>query len=162
MKAFYVTVSIPLLLVLAGFNHAHGLTTFGKSSPNNTPRNDIVKAKQCTVQTDCTTIKNTTCLRGACLCGDNHPPINGECIAPLQGPNHICTKSEDCVNNADCVPLKEVKISKDIAHFHQTSEMSICRCQEGYIEIGATCGGRTNGGTLSFLVVALALYRMFN
>jgi hypothetical protein len=30
MNALYVTVSIPLLLVLAGFNHAHGLTTFGK------------------------------------------------------------------------------------------------------------------------------------
>ncbi|KAJ8918668.1 hypothetical protein NQ315_014987 [Exocentrus adspersus] len=32
MNAFYVTVSIPILLVLAGFNHAHGLTTFGKSN----------------------------------------------------------------------------------------------------------------------------------
>ncbi|KAH1023166.1 hypothetical protein HUJ04_012423 [Dendroctonus ponderosae] len=37
MNAFYVTLSIPLLLVLAGFNHAHGLTTFGKSTPNNQP-----------------------------------------------------------------------------------------------------------------------------
>lgn len=32
MNSLYVTVSIPLLLVLAGFNHAHGLTTFGKSN----------------------------------------------------------------------------------------------------------------------------------
>lgn len=32
MNALYVTVSIPLLLVLAGFNHAHGLTTFGKTN----------------------------------------------------------------------------------------------------------------------------------
>lgn len=32
MNSLYVIVSIPLLLVLAGFNHAHGLTTFGKSN----------------------------------------------------------------------------------------------------------------------------------
>lgn len=39
MNAFYVTVSIPLLLVLAGFNHAHGLTTFGKSNMNSNNNN---------------------------------------------------------------------------------------------------------------------------
>lgn len=31
MNALYVTVSVPLLLILAGFNHAYGLTTLGKS-----------------------------------------------------------------------------------------------------------------------------------
>lgn len=36
MNGLYVTVSIPLLLVLAGFNHAHGLTTFGKSNNQGT------------------------------------------------------------------------------------------------------------------------------
>lgn len=37
MNALYVTVSIPFLLVLAEFNNAHGLTTFGKSQNNNPP-----------------------------------------------------------------------------------------------------------------------------
>lgn len=36
MNALYVTVSISLLLVLAGFNHAHGLTTFGKTTNQGT------------------------------------------------------------------------------------------------------------------------------
>lgn len=40
MNALYVTVSIPLLLVLAGFNHAHGLTTFGKTQ--NQPTTPVI------------------------------------------------------------------------------------------------------------------------
>ncbi|XP_076260845.1 oogenesis-related protein sosie isoform X1 [Rhynchophorus ferrugineus] len=162
MNALYVTVSIPLLLVLAGFNHAHGLTTFGKSTPQNQPNTPLVKAKQCTLQTNCSLIKNTTCLRGACLCGDNHPPNNGECTAQLQGPNHICTKNEDCVDNADCFAIKDLKLTKDLSHLNLTPDLSICRCQEGYTEVGATCGGDINLSTLPVLLLAIALFKVFN
>ncbi|CAH1122846.1 unnamed protein product [Ceutorhynchus assimilis] len=161
MNAFYVTVSIPLLLVLAGFNHAHGLTTFGKSTPNNQPPNNFAKAKQCTVQTNCSFIKSTTCLKGMCLCGDNHAPNNGECAVTLLGPNHICTKNDDCVDNADCIALREVKNVKEISHLYQTPDISICRCQEGYTETGATCGGGTNLGTITILISALLVYPLF-
>lgn len=48
MNATYLAVSIPLLLVMVGLNHAHGLTTFGKSSGNQPtahppPRNEFDK-----------------------------------------------------------------------------------------------------------------------
>ncbi|XP_076260846.1 oogenesis-related protein sosie isoform X2 [Rhynchophorus ferrugineus] len=122
----------------------------------------VVKAKQCTLQTNCSLIKNTTCLRGACLCGDNHPPNNGECTAQLQGPNHICTKNEDCVDNADCFAIKDLKLTKDLSHLNLTPDLSICRCQEGYTEVGATCGGDINLSTLPVLLLAIALFKVFN
>lgn len=161
MNAFYVIVSIPILLVLAGFNHAHGLTTFGKSQTQNQSPTTMSSAKVCKDQSYCALNKNTTCLRGMCLCGDNHPPNNGECTSTL-GPNHICTKSEDCVDNADCIPIKDVAPSKDIQHLISMSNISICKCQEGYAEIGATCGGGTNLGTIPFLLVAVTIYKIFN
>lgn len=60
----------------------------------------------------------------------------------FSGPNHICTKNEDCVDNADCVPVGSLKPTKDIAHLFQPPDLNICRCQEGYMETGATCGGK--------------------
>ncbi|XP_030746267.1 uncharacterized protein LOC115875060 isoform X2 [Sitophilus oryzae] len=123
----------------------------------------VVKAKQCTLQTNCSLIKNTTCLRGVCLCGDNHPPNNGECSAQLQGPNHICSKNEDCVDNADCIPMKEVnKVPKEISHLSLTPDLSICRCQEGYTEIGATCGGEKLLSTVPVMLIAVVIFKIFN
>ncbi|ENN76853.1 hypothetical protein D910_11934, partial [Dendroctonus ponderosae] len=116
MNAFYVTLSIPLLLVLAGFNHAHGLTTFGKSTPN------------------------------------NQPPSS---------PNHICTKHEDCVDNADCIPAKEANIPKENLLLLQDPNVSICKCQEGYRDTGATCGGNIRLSTIPFLLFALAICKLF-
>ncbi|XP_019760565.1 uncharacterized protein LOC109537989 [Dendroctonus ponderosae] len=160
MNAFYVTLSIPLLLVLAGFNHAHGLTTFGKSTPNNQPPS-MEKAKKCSGQSTCSLIKNTTCIKGFCLCGDNNPPVNAECSAVLQGPNHICTKHEDCVDNADCIPAKEANIPKENLLLLQDPNVSICKCQEGYRDTGATCGGNIRLSTIPFLLFALAICKLF-
>ncbi|XP_060515831.1 uncharacterized protein LOC132695542 [Cylas formicarius] len=158
MNAIYVTVSIiPLLLVLAGFNHAHGLTTFGKS--NNNPQNNqpqtTATQKQCTIQANCTLIKDATCMKGYCRCGDDQFPINGHCMAKFQGPNHICTKDDDCVENADCILVKELNLNS----FVFTPDMMICRCQEGYTEFGATCGGVTfRIGSLSAMFVTIAVF----
>lgn len=60
----------------------------------------------------------------------------------FSGPNHICTKNEDCVDNAECVPVNSLKPTKDIAHLFQPPDLNICRCQEGYEVTGATCGGK--------------------
>nr|CAI5819617.1 unnamed protein product [Callosobruchus analis] len=54
-----LALSLPLLLTFACFNDAFGLTTFG-ISPRNT--------KPCTDQSNCTYIKDTTCLKGGGVC----------------------------------------------------------------------------------------------
>lgn len=59
----------------------------------------------------------------------------------FSGPNHICTKDEECVDNADCIPVKEAKIPRENLLLLQDHDVSICRCQEGYRDTGATCGG---------------------
>ncbi|KAL1492800.1 hypothetical protein ABEB36_010984 [Hypothenemus hampei] len=165
MNGFYVIVSIPLLLVLAGFNHAHGLTTFGKSSPSN-PGNDI-NAKQCKYQTNCETIKNTTCLNGYCWCGDNRAPVNGACSAPYLGPNHICNSNENCVLDAVCVNVNELNSSKFEEYYPKGTikTFSICVCSEGYPEYGAACGAErpsTYLGGFLFLVNVFTIYKMLS
>lgn len=139
MNAFFVTVSIPLLLVLAGFNHAHGLTTFGKSSNNNQQNAPIQPTVQrpCRSQANCTVIKGTTCLGGYCLCGDNTNPVNGACKAQIKGPRHLCTTDTDCVDNADCLPQKDKQNKTD------PNGDKICTCQEGFVELGFQCSGAT-------------------
>lgn len=47
--------------------------------------NDIVKARDCTSHSDCSSIQHTSCVRDGtekitrCLCGDNKAPVNGLC-----------------------------------------------------------------------------------
>lgn len=143
MNAFYVFVSLPLLLLFAGFNHAHGLTTFGKTN-NNPPPKEPVPAKHCNSQLDCNTIKNTTCIDKKCLCGDNTNPMNGACSAPFKGPRHLCSKTDDCVDGAECLPKNDNKNSE-----------KICQCLEGLEEIGARCGGESNMTILPGLILAI-------
>lgn len=44
-----------------------------------------VKARECTSQSDCSSIQGTSCVRDGiervmrCLCGNNKPPLNGYC-----------------------------------------------------------------------------------
>lgn len=142
MNAFYVVVSIPILLVLAGFNHAHGFTTFGKTPTNPLtqapPRQ--VPAKSCGNHTECWSIPKTSCVaeprdhsRKSCLCGDNKPPANGQCFALHKAPFHLCDNDEDCVDGATCVLMPGLPITKDGPKH--------CKCIEGFIALDGECSG---------------------
>ncbi|KAJ3639284.1 hypothetical protein Zmor_002649 [Zophobas morio] len=153
MNALYVTVSIPLLLVLAGFNHAHGLTTFGKTNNQGTqqPQKPAAQARACTKQDDCAIIKGTTCIKNQCLCGNNEGPANGsKCIAQKQGPNHLCEKDADCVDDAHCLSPPTNK-SKTLRPTDK-----VCVCDEGVPETQqGTCGGESNFLVLPGLVMII-------
>ncbi|KAF2899857.1 hypothetical protein ILUMI_06327 [Ignelater luminosus] len=162
MNALYVTVCIPFLLVLAGFNHAHGFTTFGKTPTNQQtpqPPTPHVSAKSCGDHTDCNYMPHTSCVaeprtpsRKSCLCGDNKPPANGVCHADRKGPSHRCTDSKECVDDAMCVPM-----SPGTGLQNQT----VCKCVEGFVPNDAECSGADRMGlnaAMGILAVA-ALYR---
>ncbi|XP_065166385.1 uncharacterized protein sosie [Atheta coriaria] len=163
MNALYVTVSIPLLLLLAGFNHAHGLTTFGKTQSNNNAPPPQPPAKTCTNHTTCNGINGASCVQDprdhhkkSCLCGDNVPPQNGICKANYRGPNHRCTENIQCVEGAKCVPLgKNPPPNGDKA----------CKCMEGLVESHNMCNGGIPLSALSGLIVlmsAIARTLLFN
>lgn len=151
MNALYVTVSIPLLLVLAGFNHAHGLTTFGKSpSTNNQP--PPASGKACGNHTSCRGISGTSCVpetrdpsRKSCLCGDNRAPVNGICSAERKGPHHLCSDTSQCVQGAECKPMSR----------NGNNEDKICECMPGYNAVNADCSGGTTSSILTGLIVLL-------
>ncbi|KAJ8980693.1 hypothetical protein NQ317_010595, partial [Molorchus minor] len=77
MNAIQVIVSIHILMLLAKFNHAHGLSTFGMKTVQQ-------QGIHCLNQSACAVIKGTTCLRGFCYCGDNSHPANGVCRDTLR------------------------------------------------------------------------------
>ncbi|KAK9890273.1 hypothetical protein WA026_010381 [Henosepilachna vigintioctopunctata] len=157
MNAIYVTVSIPLLLVLAGFNNAHGLTTFGKSSNNqqNAQLQPLALPRSCRTQANCTVIKGTTCLGGYCLCGDNTNPVNGACKTQIRGPRHLCITDTDCVDNADCLPPKDKQNKPD------PNGDKVCTCQEGFVESGSQCSATTRLLAIPgmILISLIQLYR---
>nr|XP_023026902.1 uncharacterized protein LOC111514894 [Leptinotarsa decemlineata] len=160
MNALYVTVSIiPLVLLLAGFNHAHGLTTFGKSNPQNQKSNQqiFVSGKPCTNQANCTFIRGTTCLRSQCLCGDNSHPVNGMCRAVLKGPKHICQKDDDCVDNANCVEQEKkpiTTVSSTGNNSNNNNPVLVCQCTEGF---SSTPGGQCSGGRINITIPDLVI-----
>ncbi|XP_008193341.1 uncharacterized protein sosie isoform X1 [Tribolium castaneum] len=159
MNALYVTVSIPLLLVLAGFNHAHGLTTFGKSNNQGTqqPQRPAATPKHCTTQANCSIIKGTTCIKDRCLCGNNENPINGKCTALKAGANHLCTSDGDCVDDAHC---STPPANKSKSMFGPNDK--VCVCDEGHVETErGTCGGESNFFVLPGLImIATSLSRI--
>ncbi|XP_017782285.1 PREDICTED: uncharacterized protein LOC108566763 [Nicrophorus vespilloides] len=158
MNALYVTVSIPLLLLFAGFNHAHGLTTFGKSQPSNSNQQpQQLPARPCTDNKVCEGIIGASCVqdpkdhaRKSCLCGDNQPPVNGGCSAAYSGPNHLCKANKDCVEGAKCIDVEK--------NGSQITE-KLCKCTEGLVEHNNMCSGGTPTSVLSGLIILMALTR---
>ncbi|XP_018564970.1 uncharacterized protein LOC108906241 isoform X2 [Anoplophora glabripennis] len=162
MNGFYVIVSIPILLVLAGFNHAHGLTTFGKSNgqgQGNTAQQSA--GRHCTTQANCTFIKGTTCLRNYCLCGDNTNPANGICSATRKGVGHMCTKDEECVDRAICQDPEE----KPKENNPPSLTFKTCQCLENLTPTPrGTCSGGTNLAVIPGLlltVLSLVLAKVY-
>ncbi|KRT78749.1 hypothetical protein AMK59_6509 [Oryctes borbonicus] len=150
MNALYVTVSVPLLLILAGFNHAHGLTTFGKTQNNNheNPKT-TVQAKPCATHPNCQGVNGTSCVsyhnnQGKfCLCGNNEPPYNGICAVAKKGPNHLCTTDEECVRGAQCEQSKKENV-----------KICLCLSNPNY---KYDCNGASLGNTISVSVLVLAI-----
>ncbi|CAG9855099.1 unnamed protein product [Phyllotreta striolata] len=163
MNALYVTVSvIPIILVFAGLNHAHGLTTFGKNT--NQGQNPIpqtnVKPINCTSQANCTLIKGTTCIKSFCLCGDNSHPANGKCNAKYKGPKHICTNDEECVENAVCAESTDKKTINNLltnGNNNNNAPILICQCLDGLFAIGSVCSGAAVNTALPGLMIFVAV-----
>nr|XP_022915567.1 uncharacterized protein LOC111425646 [Onthophagus taurus] len=141
MNALYVTVSVPILLLLAGFNHAHGLSTFGRSPtvpPISTPQ---LHAKDCTTHDDCKGMNGTSCVEYAnsinklyCLCGNNQPPRNGVCPTVKKEPFHICNKDDDCVDGSSCKMSNSVKANLCLCDENQEAR----DCNSGFIKRPST------------------------
>ncbi|GJQ67793.1 hypothetical protein Trydic_g21091 [Trypoxylus dichotomus] len=154
MNALYVTVSVPLLLILAGFNHAHGLTTFGKTQNNQQTQQAPVLAKPCTNHTGCQGINGTSCVSDQnkqgklfCLCGNNKPPHNGICSGTKKGPNHLCAADDECVRGAECEQSRKENV-----------KICVCANNPSYMY---DCNGASNENTISVLALVMTLaYRI--
>jgi len=151
-----VTVSIPMLLIFfTELNHAHGLTTFGKSPNSNTQSTTRAPTKSCKTHSDCIFTNGLSCVkdpfdstRHACLCGDNRPPISGKCSSNYRGPGHLCENHAICVHNSQCVLMDK--------RGSPTSE-KVCKCMEGFIAHNNMCNGGVPTSSLSGLIVLLVI-----
>ncbi|CAH1990443.1 unnamed protein product [Acanthoscelides obtectus] len=136
-----LALSLPMLLTFACFNDAFGLTTFG-ISPNQNPKNQRNQppgnTKPCTDQSNCTYIKDTTCLKGFCYCGDNTHPVNGRCKTTEKGQSHICQKEEECVEGALCIVRPKEFQTSSTAYLNN---YTVCWCEDGVAFPNGKCAG---------------------
>ncbi|XP_045456326.1 uncharacterized protein LOC123666165 [Melitaea cinxia] len=140
-----------LPLLLAGWltgESSEALTTFGKS--NTDPPKEVAPtpppARSCSRQAECAGISSSSCVRThydpvtRCLCGDNLPPINGQCEAVTKLLYHVCSNSDECNDGLICGTPNITGLPP--AHLRvQPPDTKICLCdtENGYREREHTC-----------------------
>ncbi|XP_012281547.1 uncharacterized protein LOC105700355 [Orussus abietinus] len=150
-----------LSVVLSVLVSAHGLTTFGKTNPQNQNQNPpppptpVGKARECRMESDCAGIQNTTCMsdprdgRYRCLCGDYTAPINGVCNNKFKAIRAPCNEDSECSEGANCVQGNNTQGKR-------------CYCMEGYYEENLMCSGSESVfriSSISLLILTAILAR---
>ncbi|KAK9723141.1 hypothetical protein QE152_g19321 [Popillia japonica] len=111
------------------------------------------QGKPCTNHTNCEGVEGTSCVNDGsklqCLCGNNKLPFNGACANTRKAPNHLCTKSEECVDGAECT-----KSEKD------NWKICVCTNDPTYLY---DCNGAAKGNVISGLALVLTIVtKIFN
>ncbi|XP_063836153.1 uncharacterized protein LOC135085302 [Ostrinia nubilalis] len=142
---------LPFLLVgwLTG-ESSEALTTFGKS--NTQPPKEVVPtappARACGKPSDCAGISSSSCVRThydsttRCLCGDNSPPVNGQCEAQTKSLYHICSNSDECNDGLVCATPNITGTPPPHLRMYLTTERhTICQCdaENGFREHEHSC-----------------------
>ncbi|CAF4942732.1 uncharacterized protein LOC125061323 isoform X1 [Pieris napi] len=140
---------LPLLLTgwLTG-ESSEALTTFGKS--NTQPPKDLAPtpppARPCSKQAECAGITSSSCVRThydpvtRCLCGDNLPPVNGQCEAPTKTLYHVCANSDECNDGLICgAPNITSAAPAHMRVFTPQDKICLCDTENGYKEKEHAC-----------------------
>ncbi|XP_050675475.1 uncharacterized protein LOC126972641 [Leptidea sinapis] len=140
-----------LPLLLAGWltgESSEALTTFGKS--NTQAPKDIgptaPPARQCSRQAECAGISSSSCVRThydpvtRCLCGDNLPPVNGQCEAQTKNLYHVCANSDECNDGLICgQPNITGTAPAHMRVFTAQDKICLCDTENGYKEKEHSC-----------------------
>ncbi|XP_045489238.1 uncharacterized protein LOC110997294 isoform X4 [Pieris rapae] len=106
----------------------------------------IRKARPCSKQAECAGITSSSCVRThydpvtRCLCGDNLPPVNGQCEAPTKTLYHVCANSDECNDGLICgAPNITSAAPAHMRVFTPQDKICLCDTENGYKEKEHAC-----------------------
>ncbi|XP_013178867.1 PREDICTED: uncharacterized protein LOC106125996 isoform X3 [Papilio xuthus] len=145
-----------------------GLSTFGVSNTKPpapaTPRPP--PARPCSRQADCAGISSSSCVRThydsvtRCLCGDNSPPLNGQCEAQSKLLYHVCANSDECNDGLVCgAPNITGNAQPHLRVLTPQDKICLCDTESGYREREYTCSDAEILKTSIFAIIFVTSLR---
>ncbi|XP_026748051.1 uncharacterized protein LOC113509015 isoform X1 [Trichoplusia ni] len=138
---------LPLVLAsLAGYS-SEALSTFGVSNTKPpSPAPTAPPARPCTRQAECAGISSSSCVRThydpttRCLCGDNQPPVNGQCDSQTKALYHACANSDECNDGLICGTPNITGTAPAHLRVHAPQDkICLCDAENGFVEKEHTC-----------------------
>ncbi|XP_026325649.1 uncharacterized protein LOC113234521 isoform X2 [Hyposmocoma kahamanoa] len=166
------TIIIPMILFGLSVPSVEGLgfSSFGKANtdPPEPPKPTAPPAPPCSRQAQCAGISGTSCVRThydattRCLCGDNLPPVNGQCDG-TQNKNlyHACSNSDECNDGLICGAPNITNNAPYLRVYQPTDKICLCDAENGYREREHTCSDADILKTSIFAIVVVACIRKF-
>ncbi|XP_048480082.1 uncharacterized protein LOC119693323 isoform X2 [Plutella xylostella] len=162
-------VILPLLLAgwLTG-DSSEALSSFGVSNtrPPAAPSPTAPPARPCSRQAECAGISSSSCVRThydsttRCLCGDNLPPVNGQCEAPTKALYHACGTSDECNDGLLCAVPNITGTAPPHLRVHApTDKICLCDTDNGYREKEHTCSDADIMKTSIFAIIIVSCIR---
>lgn len=146
-RKLIVIISIIILFNVIKIN-AFGISSFGKANtePPRPPTTTPSPARPCTRQAECAGITSSSCVRThydpttRCLCGDNSPPLNGQCDSVTKALYHACSNSDECNDGLICGTPNITGTAPAHLLVHSTQDkICLCDTESGYREKEHTC-----------------------
>nr|XP_037870023.1 uncharacterized protein LOC101738427 isoform X1 [Bombyx mori]XP_037870024.1 uncharacterized protein LOC101738427 isoform X1 [Bombyx mori] len=164
-----IAAILPLLLT-AWFigESSEALTTFGKSvTPPPKPVGPTTPpARSCSHQSECAGISGSSCVRTPydsatrCLCGDNSPPVNGQCEAQTKSLYHVCATSDECGDELICGVPNITSTAPDHLYVHSPQEkICLCDTDSGFKEKDHACSDADILRTSLFAIIIFSCLR---
>ncbi|XP_050556945.1 uncharacterized protein LOC118280830 isoform X3 [Spodoptera frugiperda] len=115
-------------------------------SPLKTPSPTPPSARPCSRQAECAGISSSSCVRThydpvtRCLCGDNQPPVNGQCDSQTKALYHVCANSDECNDGLICGTPNITGTTPLHLRVHPPSEkICLCDADSGFTEKEHAC-----------------------
>ncbi|XP_072947008.1 uncharacterized protein sosie isoform X2 [Epargyreus clarus] len=147
---------------------AFGISSFGKAhtEPPKPTTTTPSPARPCSRQAECAGISSSSCVRThydaitRCLCGDNLPPVNGQCEAQTKALYHVCANSDECNDGLICLTPNITGSAPSHLRVHSPQEkICLCDTENGYREREHTCNDADILKTSMFAVIIVSMLR---
>ncbi|XP_022833567.1 uncharacterized protein LOC111361407 isoform X3 [Spodoptera litura] len=125
-----------------------GISSFGKANtdPPKPATTSAAPARPCSRQAECAGISSSSCVRThydpitRCLCGDNQPPVNGQCDSQTKALYHVCANSDECNDGLICGTPNITGTTPLHLRVHPPSEkICLCDADSGFTEKEHAC-----------------------
>ncbi|XP_075989881.1 oogenesis-related protein sosie isoform X2 [Anticarsia gemmatalis] len=145
-----------------------GISSFGKANtdPPKAATTTVSPARQCSRQAECAGITGSSCVRThydpttRCLCGENQPPVNGQCDAQHKALYHVCANSDECNDGLVCGTPNITGAAPAHLRVHApTDKICLCDAENGFVEKEHTCSDADIVKTSLFAIFVVSCIR---